>query len=363
MNEHRTRRSRPAAPTVRHVAILTYPGGQTLDVTGPFEVFATANRFAPATTGRETAAAPAYSIEVLAPQAGPVAMHSGLELVAARGYGAVRGPLDTLIVAGGDARRAAQDARLLRWLTRLEPRVRRLASVCTGAFILAAAGILDGRTVATHWASTAALARRYPRVSVDADALFVRDGHVYTSAGVTAGMDLALALVEDDLGRGVALNVARQLVLFLKRPGGQSQFSTHLAAQMIDQGPLRDLPEWILANLEADLSVEALASHAGMSPRNFARVFTQRTGVTPAKFVERARVERARHRLEDSELPVDVIAADCGFGSAERMRRTFHRHLQVVPNDYRKRFPAGPARLMPATGNRRARHVPGTRRG
>jgi transcriptional regulator GlxA family with amidase domain len=315
-------------------------------VTGPFEVFATANRY---TQDAQGAPAPAYTVEVLAAQPGPVAMHSGLQLVANRSYGSVRGPLDTLIVAGGNARRAAHDARLLRWLIRLEPRVRRLASVCTGAFILAAAGILDGRTVTTHWASTTALARRYPRTSVDADALFVRDGHVYTSAGVTAGMDLALALVEEDLGRSVALKVARQLVLFLKRPGGQSQFSTHLAAQMIDQGPLRDVPEWILANLDSDLSVEALASHAGMSPRNFARVFGQRTGVTPAKFVERARVERARHRLEDSDLPIDVIAADCGFGSAERMRRTFHRHLQVVPNDYRKRFPAGRPPLTSAT--------------
>lgn len=363
MNGHTTRRSPLPAPTLRRVAILTYPGGQTLDVTGPFEVFATANRFVQDARAAQTAPAPAYTIEVLAPQAGPVAMRSGLQLVAARGYGAVRGPLDTLIVAGGDARRAAGDARLLRWLTRLEPRVRRLASVCTGAFILAAAGILDGRTVTTHWASTAALARQYPRVAVDADALFVRDGHVYTSAGVTAGMDLALALVEDDLGRGVALNVARQLVLFLKRPGGQSQFSTHLAAQMIDQGPLRDVSEWILANLDADLSVEGLASYAGMSPRNFARVFTQRTGVTPAKFVERARVERARRRLEDSDVPVEVIATDCGFGSAERMRRTFHRHLQVVPNDYRKRFPGGHAQLTPATGNRRVRHVPGPGKG
>ncbi len=331
------RRRRPA---LRRVAILTYPGGQTLDVTGPYEVFATANRVLGA---RAHGAAPAYTLEILAMKAGPVPMQSGLRLIADRGYGSLRGALDTLIVAGGDARRAAADRRLLGWLTRVQPRVRRLASVCTGAFILAAAGILDGRRATTHWAWTDLLARQHPLVSVDADALFVRDGGVYTSAGVTAGMDLALALVEEDLGRTVALHVARQLVLFLKRPGGQSQFSTHLAAQMVPQGPLRDLPEWILGNLDADLSVEALAAHAAMSPRHLARVFTRSTGSTPAKFVERARVERARRVLEDSELPIEAVAVDCGFGSAERMRRTFQRHLRVVPHDYRKRFPVAHA--------------------
>lgn len=341
------RRRRPPAP--RRVAILTYPGGQTLDVTGPFEVFATANRILAA---RDHLAAPAYTLEILAMKAGGVPMRSGLRLIADRGYGSLRGALDTLIVAGGDARHAATDARLLGWLGRMQPRVRRLASVCTGAFILAAAGILDGRRATTHWAWTDALARQHPRVSVDADALFVRDGSVYTSAGVTAGMDLALALVEEDLDRTIALGVARQLVLFLKRPGGQSQFSTFLAAQMIPQGPLRDLPEWILANLDADLSVEALAAHAAMSPRHLARVFTRCTGSTPAKFIERARVERARRALEDSDLPIETVAVDCGFGSAERMRRTFRRHLRVVPHDYRKRFPVARPEGARATSER-----------
>jgi transcriptional regulator GlxA family with amidase domain len=331
----------------RRIAILTYPGGQTLDVTGPYEVFSAANVWLRLRRGE---ARPAYALEILAPVRGPVRMSSGLSLVADRAWGAVRGRLDTLLVAGGDARAAAAEARLLAWLRAMRPRTRRLASVCTGAFVLAAAGLLDGRRATTHWAAAAELARQHPRVEVDPDAIFVHDGTVWTSAGVTAGMDLALALVEEDLGREAALTVARHLVLFLKRPGGQSQFSTHLAAQTLPRGPLKDLPEWIVEHLEGDLSVEALASRAAMSPRNFARVFVRETGATPAKFVERARVERARRLLEEGATSVEEVASECGFGSAERMRRTFRRHLRVVPLDYRRRFEVG----APASAPRRA---------
>jgi transcriptional regulator GlxA family with amidase domain len=318
----------------RRIAILTYPGGQTLDVTGPFEVFSGANAWC---RGRGDVV-PAYALEILAAAPGPVRMSSGLMLVADRAYGAVRGGLDTLLVAGGDARAAAADARLLAWLRAMRPRARRVASVCTGAFVLAAAGLLDGRRATTHWAAAPALARQFPRVAVDPDAIWVHDGTVWTSAGVTAGMDLALALVEEDLGREAALTVARHLVVFLKRPGGQSQFSVHLEAQTVSRGPLKDLPEWIVEHLDGDLSVEALASRAAMSPRNFARVFVRVTGTTPAKFVERARVERARRLLEEGAPSVETVASECGFGSAERMRRTFRRHLRVVPLDYRRRF-------------------------
>jgi len=315
--------------------MLTYDGAQNLDVTGPFEVFAMASdqwlHDYPGT-------APPYAVEIVAARSGSIRMSSGIRLIADRRFQSVTGGIDTLIIAGGNARTAAADPVLREWVRRMARTVRRLASVCTGAFILAEAGLLNGRRATTHWGAADALARRYPRITVEPDALFVRDGRVYTSAGVTAGMDLALALVEEDLGHALALAVARRLVLFLKRPGGQSQFSTHLAVQSLPTGPLKDLPEWILDHLDADLSVEALAARAAMSPRHFARVFAKGTGLTPAKFVEKARLEAARRQLEESTVPMKAVAGECGFGTAERMRRTFQRHLRVVPDDYRKRF-------------------------
>jgi transcriptional regulator GlxA family with amidase domain len=253
-------------------------------------------------------------------------------------------PPDTLVVAGGQGARAAvADRELIAWLREAAPRVRRLASVCTGAFLLAEAGLLDGRRATTHWRACAALARDYPRVRVDPDPIFVRDGNVYTSAGVTSGMDLALALVEEDHGREVALGVARGLVLFLKRPGGQSQFSAQLSAQLASRQPIQELQAWIVENVHRDLSVDALAARAGMSPRNFARVFTREVGATPARFVEIARVEAARRRLEEEGgRGVEAVASECGFGSAETLRRAFLRRLRVSPADYRARFqPAG----------------------
>jgi len=318
--------------------LFTFAGGNAIDLTGPFEVFAAANRCPNLVDVADAAGPPPYDIEIVTDRPGRVRMHSGLEVFAERRFDQVTRGIDTLIVCGGDVRAVVRDERVLAWLRRMYPRVRRLASVCTGSFLLAAAGLLDGRRATTHWNSADLLARRFPRVTVDPDPLFVRDGKVYTSAGVTAGMDLALALVEEDLGRDVALWVARQLVLFLKRPGGQSQFSSHLAAQAVAPGLLGDVPGWIVEHLDADLSVEALARHAGMSPRNFARVFARTSGVTPAKFVERARVEQARRLLEETPSTIDEVASTCGFGNAERMRRTFLRHLRVAPHDYRKRF-------------------------
>jgi transcriptional regulator GlxA family with amidase domain len=319
----------------RRVSIFTYDGGQSLDVTGPLEVFSIAGRLL---TEEKPGDGPFYETEILAPQAGTVTMSSGLRLLADRAYTEAKGPIDTLVIAGGEVRQLGDDARLLRWLQRMQPRVRRLASVCSGAFILAEAGLLDGRRATTHWRWAPAMSARYPDVDVDPDALFVRDGNIYTSAGVTAGMDLALALVEEDLGHRLALSVARHMVLFLKRPGGQRQFSSQLQAQTQPRGVLKDLPEWILDNLDADLSVEALAQRVAMSPRNFARVFVRELGMTPAKFVERARVERARRVLEEDVAPMESVAGSCGFGSAERMRRSFRRQLRVVPQDYRRRF-------------------------
>jgi transcriptional regulator GlxA family with amidase domain len=317
----------------RRIVILVYDGIQSLDLTGPLEVFGTANRHLV-----RSGAAAAYSLEVVAPRGGIVTGMSGLRIAADRSCAELRGPIDTLVVAGGDVRSVFGDRAVLRWLARASRRVRRLASVCTGAFLLAEAGVLDGRRATTHWGSVAHLARRYPQLTVEPDLIFVRDGNVYTSAGVTAGIDLALALVEDDLGHEVALAVARQLVVFLKRPGGQSQFSSALAAQAVAPGPLKGLPEWIVANLRGNLSVEALAARAAMSPRHFARVFKRETGATPARAALAARVEAARRRLEDGDDGLEGVAAASGFGSAEVMRRAFLRTLRVGPAVYRRRF-------------------------
>lgn len=315
--------------------MVAYPDAQVIDVIGPLEVFASTSRW----LGERGRATPAYTVEVLATQSGPMRMSSGVELVAARAIGSVRGGIDTLLIAGGAGTDAAMhDRALLAWLCRIAPRVRRLGSVCTGAFILAQAGLLDGRCVTTHWQWCRALAERFPTLRVDPDPIFVRDGNVYTSAGVTAGMDLALALVEEDCGRDVALHIARGLVLFLRRPGGQSQFSAQLAVQAADREPLRELQSWIADHLDEDLSVPSLAERAAMSPRNFARVFTQQVGTTPARFVEALRIEAARRRLEESTHGVELVAAQCGFGSAEAMRLAFQRRLRVAPTAYRHRF-------------------------
>ena len=232
---------------------------------------------------------------------------------------------------------------MIDWLRLAARRSRRVASVCTGAFLLARAGLLDGRRATTHWASCDALARNYPAVTVDPDPIFVRDGNVYTSAGVTAGIDLALALVEEDLGRRAALDVARSLVLFIRRPGGQAQFSSGLAGQAAIQPGIRELQDWVSDNLDSDLSVPALAERAFMSPRNFARVFSREVGLTPAAYVESLRLERARLLLETTEMQLEEIARRCGFGTVETLRRAFGRRLRVSPSDYRSRFASGAA--------------------
>jgi transcriptional regulator GlxA family with amidase domain len=253
--------------------------------------------------------------------------------------GAVSGAIDTLMVAGGQgARSASRDRKIVGWVRRAAKRSRRVASICSGAALLAEAGLLDGRRATTHWAFCDELARSHPAIEVDPDPVYVRDGSIYTSAGVTSGMDLALALVEEDFGRELALTVARWLVMFLKRPGGQSQFSVQLASQQAEREPIRDVQAWVLDNLGKRISVEEMAARAGMSARNFARAFAREVGVTPARFVERARVELARRRLEESRAGVEEIADGCGFGSAETMRRAFLRNVRVGPADYRSRF-------------------------
>jgi len=319
------------AQTKRRVVILAFPGVQPLDVIGPAEVFAGANALA---GGDE------YEVEVVAKEAEPIVVRGGGYSLAAKTTTArCRGRIDTLVVAGGMGVRAAENDRdLIRWIRSAARRSRRITSVCSGSFLLARAGLLEGRTVTTHWASTAELARRHPELTVDPKPIFVRDGNVWTSAGVTSGMDLSLALVEEDLGRPVAIEIARWLVLFLQRPGGQAQFSSHLRTQLAERRPLRELQSWIADNLDADLRVEALAERAAMSPRNFARFFRRETGMTPAAYVEVLRVERARQLLEDSSDPVDLVSAHCGFGTPETMRRAFARRVGASPAQYRSRF-------------------------
>jgi transcriptional regulator GlxA family with amidase domain len=257
----------------------------------------------------------------------------------------VTGAVDTLVVAGGEGVHAqCLDPAVVAAVRRIAAGARRVVSVCTGTFLLAEAGVLDGRRVTTHWGWCSHLAREFPRLTVDPEPIFVQDGNVYTSAGVTAGIDLCLSLVEADHGRDLALSVARQLVVFLKRPGGQAQFSSHLSAQLADRDVVAEVQTWVADHLDEDLSVARLAERAAMSPRHFARVFRAETGVTPARFVERARVERARARLEESNAGVGEIALGCGFGTPETMRRAFLRTLWVGPSEYRQRFRvAGPA--------------------
>jgi transcriptional regulator GlxA family with amidase domain len=291
-----------------------------------------------------------YSLELVAPDAGEIAASNGLRLVADRTLDGCRGPIDTLVVAGGlGAQAAARDHRLTDWLRLAARRSRRVTSVCTGAFLLARAGLLDGRRATTHWNACAALARHYPSIEVEPDPIFVRDGNVYTSAGVTAGIDLALALVEEDLGREAALTVARDLVLFIRRPGGQAQFSAGLAGQAASRPGVRDLQAWIADHLDHDLSVPTLAERAFMSPRNFARVFAREVGATPAAYVESLRLERARTLLETGDdIQLDEIVLRCGFGTVETLRRVFGRRLGVSPNAYRSRF-ASTANVIPIT--------------
>jgi len=328
--------ARKSEQATRRIAMLAFPNVQILDVTGPLEVFARAGRWLEDHRGARPAP---YAVEIVAKRGGQVRSSSGMRLGVDRTLGAVRGPVDTLLVAGGiGSFEAMRDPALLDFLRRHAPRVRRLGSVCTGAGLLAEAGLLDGRRVTTHWAYAPHLSARYPKLEVDAEPIFVRDGKVWTSAGVTAGMDLALALVEEDHGHDVALSVARELVMFLKRPGGQSQFSAQLAVQSADREPLRELQAWIAENPHEDLRVPRLARRAGMSPRHFARVFHESFGTTPARFIERVRVETARRRLEESTSGVEAVASECGFGSAEVMRRAFLRSLRVSPADYRRRF-------------------------
>ena len=324
---------------MRRVLVVLFDGVQSLDVTGPVEVFNVANRWC-----RNRGAAPAYAIRTASLGGRPVRTTSGLGLLPDADLAAVADAPDLLLVPGGVGARR-RDPDLVGWLRRHAPAAlaenvgaARLASVCTGAFLLAEAGLLAGRRATTHWEYCDALAAEYPDVTVDPDPIFVRDGALATSAGVTAGIDLALALVEDDLGRAAALFAARALVVFLRRPGSQSQFSAQLSAQLADRQPLREVQQWIADHPAADLSVEALAVRASLSPRQFARAFTAEVGMTPGRYVDRVRLESARRRLEDTSDGVEETARSCGYGTTESMRRAFIRSLGTSPAEYKNRY-------------------------
>lgn len=313
----------------RRIVMLAYEGAQVLDIVGPMQLLAAVNDELPR---------PAYALSLLAEKAGPLLTSGGIKLVADGAYRDLPAKIDTLLVAGGSGGKAHRDKDLLDAVAKGAARARRVASICTGAFFLAAAGLLKGRRATTHWRSVELLAEAYPDVQVERDAIFVRDGKIWSSAGVTAGMDLALALVAEDFGDAMALVVARRHVMFVIRPGGQSQFSAHLAPDAYPKGRLAPLLHWIPEHVEGALDVPELARRAGMSQRNFARAFQRETGETPARYVERARVDAARRLLTASDLAIESVSMRAGFGSQERMRRAFHRHLRIAPGDFRARF-------------------------
>jgi transcriptional regulator GlxA family with amidase domain len=316
--------------TPRRVVMVAMPCREIVEIGGALDIFYAANVRLPPGRG--------YAVEVVSPVA-TVCGWAGLRLASDRSYRSVRGDIDTLIVTGvdepDDARR---DPDLIRWLAHIAPRTRRVVGLCTGTFVLAEAGLLDGRSATTHWMDCDELARRFPAITVERDPIYVRDRGIWTSAGSTAGLDLVLALIAEDVGRRVALQVAQRMVFFLKRPGGQAQFSAQLSSQLAEREPMRDLQVWILDHPGADLSVEALARRAAMSPRNFFRVFVREVGMTPGRFVERVRVEAARRLLEETSRGIPDVADTCGFGSPETMRLAFRRALGVNPQGYRSRF-------------------------
>ncbi|MHB8664365.1 MAG: GlxA family transcriptional regulator [Acidimicrobiales bacterium] len=321
------------------MVVVAFDGVQVLDVTGPAEVFASAERL-----GGEPGVR--YSIEIVAPTAEAITCSGGVTLVPDGPLADVTAPLDTLVVAGGPGVfRAAEDREIVAHVDRLAASARRVTSVCTGAFLLAATGRLDGRRATTHWAATAALAQRYPQVIVEPDPIFVRDGMTWTSAGVTAGIDLALELVGHDHGRETAAEVARWLVMFLQRPGGQAQFSVPLAAGGLEVDVLIDLQGWMIDHLDRDLSVTALAARCHLSPRTLHRLVRREVGMTPGAWVEQIRVEAARRALEATGLSISAIAERCGFRTVSTLYRAFDRRLGTAPASYRNHFRTSPPPL------------------
>ena len=323
------------------VFFIIFPDFQVLDVTGPMEALGKVNDDIP--DQPDNTRPRGYAISLLAKHPGPIKSSGPASLIADRSYLDITArelnSLDTLIICGGKgARQALSDRVLIGFIARASHHARRVVSICTGAFLLAKAGLLDNRQATTHWDSVDLLAQSYPLITVQSDPIYVRDGKFWTSAGVTAGIDLSLALIEEDFGPKTALAIARRLVVYMMRPGGQSQFSAQLKFQRPADNRLSSLVEWIERNPSKDLGITALAAQSAMSERHFARCFANEVGITPARFVEQTRLEHARRLLEQSDLPLGKIAHDSGFASAEVLRRTFQRHLHLPPSDYRGRF-------------------------
>ncbi|MEH6305971.1 GlxA family transcriptional regulator [Olivibacter sp. CPCC 100613] len=320
----------------KHIVIIVPPMTSILDVAGPLEVFTKAADYV---RKQKSITKKAYVTHVLSTGSSNIVNTSaGLPIVCEGGIDSIHYEIDTVLVAGkGDADNSITE-KLSSWLKENRYKIRRIGSICAGAFILAEAGILNGKRATSHWQVCDKMAKYYPEIKVEKDAIYIKDGNVYTSAGISTGMDLSLALVEEDFGRDVAVMVAKILVLYLKRPGNQSQFSNILMHQTVDYEPIKVAQDWIIDHLDGELSVELLAEKVSMSPRNFARVFLRETGVTPAKYVEKIRLEWARRRLEETQLTLDEICDECGIGSTEGLRRLFLRHLKTTPSDYRKSF-------------------------
>ena len=318
---------------MRRIAIVVFPDAQVLDVAGPMEIVRAANL---AASQKEASAAAPNAAQVVAREAGAVRTSCGLDIVAGAALRDVRGGIDTLIVAGGLVEAAMQDGQLISFVRERAADARRVVAIGTGAFLLAEAGLLDGRRATTHWRAHKDLAKRYPRVEVDAEHLFVKDGKFHTSAGATAAIDQTLALVQEDLGRDIAMAVAHRKVMFIRRSGEERQVSVHLAAQMVGHERVAKVVAWILDNLGRDIGIDAVADQAAMSARSIHRLFVRELGVAPARFIERARVDMARRLLEESDMRVETIARRCGLGSEERLRRAFHRCMGMSPRSYQQ---------------------------
>ena len=320
----------------KHIVILVPPLTSILDVAGPFEVFSKTSDYVQLNNDKRY-----YTLHSLSMDDSlSVSSNSGMPIICEGGLASINYPIDKVLIAGRGSYTHGVPEKILQWLKDLHrdhPEVR-IGSICAGAFILAEAGLLDGKSATTHWKLWDQLAKQYPAVQVEKDPIYVKQGNIYTSAGISTGIDLSLALVEEDLGRDIAIEISRILVLYLKRPGNQSQFSNILQTQKTDYRPVKDMIEWVQEHLDQDLSVESLAEKVAMSSRNFSRVFFRETGVTPAKFIEKTRVEAARRRLEECNLSLDEVARQCGLGDANGLRRLFHRHLKTTPGVYRKNF-------------------------
>ena len=326
---------RDAANSKLKVVMVAVPGANASELIGPLSVLTVAN-YMLEYSGRSDIG---YDIEIVAVESGEVFESGGMKIVVEKTYDQVTGDVDTVVFQSVDEHGTClHDKAFMDWVAGMAGRTRRVASICIGTYILAAAGLLDGRRATTHWCAADDFRRRFPEVELDDDPIFIKDGDFYTSAGMTSGLDLMLALVEDDFGPELALRTAQELVLYLKRPGSQSQFSAHISGEGPGDPKIHKVQDFIIENPDADLRIEKLADIAGMSARNFARVFKRQVGMSPGKYVERARLEHARGLLEQSNIPVSQVARMCGYGSQDGLRIAFDRHLQVNPAEYRHRF-------------------------